>query len=590
MPRVSHLLAAILLALLLPLQASADDMGGDGRDLEPLPPGIVFGDPAELDPETDREIRAAIQRAFASLGDVVDARDLIVKRFGLVAVPALVEVLTANRNVTEAANAALTVGALRDVYGPALELKPAIRALHRVLEGGGDMSYRVMSALALGCFHHHEATLPEHYVKRAGYYQAVPGVAATHERGADWMTKARRAIVQHVNDPVPFARVASLFALSKMGGPEAREAFVTLRLADLTNIQPQRAVLLTRAFLVVGEPAPYFDGLVHGQFQVRSTAALAMAVAMLQDEPAEWTRDTEAIRAGLRPLTLPNMAGADVAEAWFARGVNAWVHQNSDEWRAVWDAAVQPKHDRNIAAACAQILNFCRLPWFEDEIGKWTRSPPVQVKDAVLALLLLRSGEHGDPASLGVLIDWLKSKAKRPAANVRWDPRWYAILGLARALHTGALKPQADRQRVIDALRKAVETTLPRETPVRNVLAAILDRHAQKIIEAPEHAPYLLPREDLAEIEASFVCPFGLQAHDPIDACVDRVDTEASIILGLDSIPAWKPGGDNTKKQPERFLRRYLDVFPYFTRLEFRADRGHREPPAFPAGMLGLDR
>ena len=594
MARVPRFLAAILLVLLLmPGRARADDPLEAGRDLEPVPPGVVFTRPGEqhLDAETARELHELVQRSFSSLGDVVRGRDLIVKRYGLVAVPTLMEVLAANRNVTEVANAALTIGALRDRYGPALELKPAIRLLYKVLDDDGPLNYRVMAALALGCFHHDEAHMQQRFVKRAGDYHPEPGVATLHGRAAEWRTRGRRAVVQHVNDPTALPRVAAMFALAKMGGAEAREAFVTLRLADITNPQPLRATLLTRAFLVVGEAKPFLDGLKHGQAQVRSTAALGLAVAMLQDEPAEWTRDEKLIHSALRPLTLPNMAGRDVAQAWFARGVGAWVHQSNEEWHAVWDAAVQGKGEPDVAAACAEILNFCRMPWFESEIGRWTRSPPIKVKEPVLALLLMRAGERGDPSSLGPVLEWLNSRSKRPAPNVRWDPRWYAILGLARALHEGRIKPRADRERVIAALRKAAETTLARDAPMRHVLAAILGRHGAQIIQSQESALHILPLAAVREIQGAFACPYGLTAGDPVDACVQRVNDEAFRVLGLDGIPAWKPGGDNTKKQPERFLRRYVDTYPYFRRLEFRADRGARPPPALPTDVVGgIDR
>jgi len=52
----------------------------------------------------------------------------------------------------------------------------------------------------------------------------------------------------------------------------------------------------------------------------------------------------------------------------------------------------------------------------------------------------------------------------------------------------------------------------------------------------------------------------------------------------------WKQGGDNTKQQPERYLKRYLEAYPYFTRLEFLTERGRRAPAALPPGVEGLDR
>jgi hypothetical protein len=41
---------------------------------------------------------------------------------------------------------------------------------------------------------------------------------------------------------------------------------------------------------------------------------------------------------------------------------------------------------------------------------------------------------------------------------------------------------------------------------------------------------------------------------------------------------------------PERFLKRYLDRYPYFSRLEFRERRGARPYPRLAVDAQGIDR
>ena len=59
-------------------------------------------------------------------------------------------------------------------------------------------------------------------------------------------------------------------------------------------------------------------------------------------------------------------------------------------------------------------------------------------------------------------------------------------------------------------------------------------------------------------------------------------------IFGLNALTPNKPG--EVRQQPQRYLKRYLEVYPYFSRLEFLSERGFRPLPAYEPGPLVIDR
>ncbi len=594
-----RLVSCLLLTVVLPWQAPA--AAEESHDLEPLARGVVFSDPAAgrtpLDVETDRQLRVEIQRSYASLGSVVHARRLHVHRFGLVSVPALVEVLNTSKNVPERWNAALTVAALRDLNGPAYELKLAPAALLKVLRGEGDVHTNAMAALALGCFHAHEAvTPPQPADAKSSDYVALPGVAQRATRSAAALRNARDELARRIEDPLTFMRVAAMFSLAKMGGVEARDAFLG-RTIDL-SVTPAllRAYLLACAFLGVEDGSICLDALAGriggkaADTSQQATAALATAVALLRDERPAWVSGTDDLLRSLRGVAVTQ--ATEQAERVFAQGVFAFVNQSEDTWHDIWRIAITTSTKGMVAAAAAQILAHCPVSSIERDMVRWVVTPPKQLDPAVQALVLLRAGAGGRPAAISALAsDWLKNRAKRPAANARWDPRWYAAIGLLRALSHGRIRPQADRRRVLEALQKAVATTLDKEAAIREPLRQLLQVHGAKLVEAEESSLYLLPPAARLRVESSFVCKYGLLARDAIDACVGRVNDAALDTLGLNNIEAWKPGAaTNAKKQPERYLKRYLKEFPYFSRLEFFVERGRRPPAVLPEGAQGIDR
>lgn len=578
--------------------ASADE--AEERDLEPIARSVVFLDPSvgrpPLDAATDTAIQGEIQRAFASLGTVEDARERLVHHFGLVAVPALQRVLAANRNVTEVWNTALTIAALRDLEGPAFELLAALRPLVKVLDSGGDAHTNAMAALALGCFHYHQGALPTRYTAKPApgtqLPASVPGVESERRRAAEALRDGRRLLATNLDHELMFFRIAASFAMAKMGGAQVARDFFAVD-PPAANPQPRRARLLASAFLGAPDAKAYRGHLLGvtakaAQTNEEASAALAMAVAMLQQEPADWTRDAKDVLRHLRGTgtSLPEAA----AERVFAQGVCAYVNQATSAWDDVWAVATRATADEDVAGAAAQILVHCHVPAVEARIINMLVNPSKKPHLPVLAMVLLRAGEAGNADALPKLAEWLRERGRRPAANARWDPRWYAIVGLLRALEQGRIKPQEERVLVVDALLRAAGGTLDKDATVRGPLRALLAVHGEKLKAADETALYRLPRVEVARIERSFDCPYGLLARDAVDACVDRVNGMVEDIFGLRNVPAWKPGADNSKYQPQRYLKRYLARYPYFSRLEFRSERGRRAEPALADGVPGIDR
>ncbi len=268
----------------------------------------------------------------------------------------------------------------------------------------------------------------------------------------------------------------------------------------------------------------------------------------------------------------------------------ALQHQAPDEWRRLWSLAASPTTKTRVAVAAAQMLRFCDQPWFRDEIVRWAAKPPIELKPAVLALVLLRAGEQGTPEAIDALSDWLRRRSKRPVPASRWDPRWYAVVGLLRALEAGRIRPKADRQRVVEDLERAVAQVLEKKSAFRAALRALLEAHGAHLAGAKESELFHLPHAARRRVERAFTCPYDLMTSDAVAACAARVNDMVQDLFGLDGIFPWKPGEPQTKQMPERFLKRYLDAYPYFSRLEFRERRGARPYPTLEDPSRGIDR
>ena len=60
-----------------------------------------------------------------------------------------------------------------------------------------------------------------------------------------------------------------------------------------------------------------------------------------------------------------------------------------------------------------------------------------------------------------------------------------------------------------------------------------------------------------------------------------RVNNMVEIMFGLDGIRESTQDKPNTEKQPEKYLKRFLLDHPYFSRLDFRDERGVRPTQTF---------
>ena len=563
-----------------------------GLELEPLPRAIAFPLRVEgrFNTEARRQIDLDIQRTFASLGDVPEGRELLVRRFGLLSASALTQVLRRSSNETETWNAMLTIAALRDVEGGALELKPAITHLVKLAASRSHSPHtRALACIALGCYPWPEGVLPKRYEDLSGWYSAVPGPARDTGKAVKDMGEARRVLVKRAGDKLAFSSVSALLAMAKRGGDALRDDWLSHLPPPYANSRPKRAMLLARAFFVVEDPKPYVgpSGLANDESGIRSAAALAIAVSLLQEKPAAWTHEGAKILKQLR-VTHPLLPGE--REAVFARGVCAYVNQIEEEWRALWRCATTPSTKRNCAEAAAQMLVFLDLPWFRTEILSWAKKPGSAMKECVLSLVLLRAGRDGSPEAFAAVSEWLRSAALRPSSKARWDPRWYATIGILRALHDGRLTGQDERRAAVELLRSALgRRIIHKDALIRPALERVLEQHGERLSAPAGAAPYLLPLSAVRAVEESFVCPHGLLAADPTDACVRRVNDAARVLWGLAGLSPNKPG--EVGQQAERYLKRYVEVYPYFSRLEFRSERGFRPLPGYSStSPLVLDR
>jgi len=397
------------------------------------------------------------------------------------------------------------------------------------------------------------------------------------------LDRALRTLAARLGDDNDGVRTAAVLALAKRGGDGARAALPATALG--LGYEPSR--LLAWAFLEHPDPAPLYAGLADPRTSMRAVAALAFAVALLQESPAAWTEPTpENRRRILGALGGPRILSLDDgAEAAFARGVCAERWQDADEWKWLWRRISLANTEDPVAVAACQALVHCQEDWFPDEALRAVRAGG-RLKDPVLALLLLRLGADGGEAGVEACAKWLTSKSMRPAPDERFDPRWYAAAGLLRALRDGRVRTPAARAEALEALRRSLRVMSP-DASARIELERVLQAHGDRLESEPSH---LLPAAEVQSFESACRCPYGLLVRDIVDACVHRVNAFVSGAFGLTNLP--EGGGvDMTRLQPQRYLKKYLEAHPYFSRLEFRDGRGMRPHPRLDAsGPEALDR
>ena len=89
----------------------------------------------------------------------------------------------------------------------------------------------------------------------------------------------------------------------------------------------------------------------------------------------------------------------------------------------------------------------------------------------------------------------------------------------------------------------------------------------------------------MTAVERSFKDRYGLLARDLRDAAVVRLNALVPTLFNYKVLKPGAPGGRSTEDVPQRFLAACLERYPYFTRLDLRADRGRRPLPE----MVGSD-
>ena len=571
------MLAAVLL-LAAPLSAAEDP------ERQPVPPPIVFPNPDPHDLESNREIGDEV--AIVDLARIQDARERLVRRFGLVSVPLLVQA-TRSDNQPRTWNALLTLAALRDTAGPAPELLGLMPGRSNVVDAGvnamsGEMITRSFGALLLGCFPWNEG-LEESPPPPT----TVPGPRAGLSNTIEDLVKAHRKLVTQTRDDTAIGASSALFALAKRGGADARDAVAALKTSDFTHVETRQAFFLAHALLACPDPKPYFDAfdISDVQRQLTAPAALAVAVSHLLDQPPAWVADTERVDRELARLAQSTQ-GVELAEYVFARAMAAY-HRKSDAgvWQRIWDDVFRLGSKDEVAVAGAQALLFCDLDPIRQRCVDFARlQPSPEMPKPLRAFVLLRAGEHGTPDAAAPCIEWIRSGSLKPRPDDRWDPRWYAIVGLLRAVHRGRVADPVLRVQIVEAFRRALRQRVLKPGPVRDAVAWLLDAHEDTLRDAKG----VIDAETLARVESSFDCPYGLLSN-PLDVCMRRVNAQAHLALTLGGILPSKVGDTQIKQQGERYLLRYLDRFPYFRRLELFAARGKRPPATAHLSDTGLE-
>lgn len=556
------------------------------RDQESLPPAIFFERPDE---PTETEIARLIANSFGDQNKTPEARRQLVHRYGLLSVPQLtfeVRSAVSNRTKNQSTlwNALLTLGVLRDEYGPATQLWDSLDPMTRMLSSS-EVYERVFAALALGSWHWREGERADRKVDDALYRDPTPRMKRD-------MSDSRAALVRSMTHFDAQLKKAAVLALAKRGGAKvANQVFETLGPLDPPAVpEVAWARLLAQGFLRARTDtvftAPFRQG--GSDNNMKLAAALSMSVAMLHDspdgQPLPWVANHANLlrvleRAGIHPVDGP--------EVVFARGVLAWTRQLPDEWKRIWKIAVDPKSKERVAVAASQALLFCGHGWFKKDVLAWARGDgEYTLQEPVLAGFLLLAAMQGSKAGIEAAERYLKHAARRPKGDAAWDVRFHAAVGLARALAGGRITDRALRARAVGALEASLKA-VHRDAPFRTALEAWLGEHADAIRGDAHFRP---PEDSVRQLERSFTCPHALLSRDLVDVCVHRVNKFVLRVMNADNVQAVGGGGAEKAKTSLLFLKSYLTEYPYFSRLEFRMDRGAREPVRLAEGATGIDR
>ena len=553
------------------------------RDLQPVPPLVVFDVPEGIDRLSADDIDHEIRTSFADPNRVVSARTRLVYRFGVVASHALGRALSdSGRSKATWWNAAATLGALRMTYGPAHALhRDAIRPLMLRVAGHEEWT-RAFAALALGTYPWNELAEEEG--------PANPSIPHPGRVRADARRRLRSlddALGRLARDPSAPASSAALLALAKRGGSRARNLLEGVQPPDIGSVQTRRAAILARGLLGVGDPALLWRALDNEAQSVESAAAaLAVSLSLLMEEAPDWTANGDLIDS---KLLVAEMQGQpqERAEVLFARAVNAWRHQRGATfWRKLWLRVLTPTTERPVAIAGAQALMATgQGAWLDEVCYPVARKAASEAPAAALALAVYRTALVGTPEAVRAASDWLRQGSRRPTPSEADDPRPYAVIGLLRAMAAGRVRDAESRRFAVKSLRRAAQAVLP-DRPFRADLADILERHGESLRSGVGG----LQVAAVLELAAEASDPFGFFVHDLRDAAIDRLNAHLHEVFQLSVIRSAKED-DRTKFQGERYLHHFLVDFPYFARIDLLTDRGKRLLPAIDdSEPMGLNR
>jgi len=431
----------------------------------------------------------------------------------------------------------------------------------------------MFAALALGSWHWPEAEQPNR--DKGGdqlYLDATP-------RMKQQMGEALRRLTAAAGDFNPQVRTAALLALAKRGGIHAANA-VKGAAASASGAVPEVAwaSLIAQAFLGERTGAPYLSALLQGDRRLKRAAALAVSVGALQQGSGEteWGREPGRILATLESADLRATEGPEIM---FARGVLVWKHQKTERYKAIFDIAVNPRTEREVAVAATQVLLFCEQEWFKRELVRWVRGEgDFKLRKQVLAGFLLLAASRGSAEGIEAVARYLTQPGRRPKGTREWDVRFYAAVGLARAFSEGRLVASSARAKALDALRGGL-LSMHKQAPFRAALAQWLETNSVPI----ESDPHFRPLEQgVRRLEAAFVSRHALLSRDLTDACVHRVNRFTMRMLQVDNVQAVPAGSPEQSSTPLLILKADLEAFPYFSWREFLWERGAR--PAFTLG------
>jgi hypothetical protein len=409
----------------------------------------------------------------------------------------------------------------------------------------------------------------------------VPEVEARRD-----LDRALDAIGNRILDGHPHVEVAAALALGKGGDPSARsrllaEERLALRPADRFQgqVEARMASLVAVGLLPRnGDEELIIRWLRSDDGKMRRAAALAASLQGLADPAPDWVASPQRVLQALRGASV-KMHLDDGAEAAFARGVFAHQAGSRTEWKALFDLATTPSTEDRTKRAAAQALLFCEDPFFlqaaANYVSSSTKKDPV-----VLAAFLQRLAQTGTRQGLDVCAAHLRNAGRFPKARPDWDVRFHVVIGLLRALSAGRANDAQLRRDIDDSLQAAVTRGLAKG-PFRDALKLVLDNESRFIRERPGH---VVPEKRIHTLEASFKDMHGLLARDFLDLAVVRLNDLMPTLFNVNNP---KPGavGDRDKSEiPRRFLKACYERFPYFSRLDLRADRGRREWPHMPKG------